>query len=303
MSDRLHPDAEGFRLWYREARELLYRFTGKVPPPVTAGWENSAPGRREAAVADEKLVWRADTRFLQCFRLLKLNGAEGKLEIKGDEIRIHKSNAPGELVVEAAPFPLHSHETVMFSVEVNVEHATPHRSHGCIMASSGSGVFGVQPQVRPLDSGNGRHIMYGLNLQPPGTYYRKYCHYAGEGADVQPMIVVSGDPSISTWRNWRAEDVKDSRNAYRALVEESGARRRAAGFEIASAEEVQRQCAESIDHTARMVTENGVTYLAVDGRKVPPAAFHAVYHHSDHSEMTSGRPITSRGVPITIAWV
>ena len=38
MNDRLHPETEGLKLWYAKAKPLFYRLTGKVPPPVTAGW-------------------------------------------------------------------------------------------------------------------------------------------------------------------------------------------------------------------------------------------------------------------------
>ena len=271
--------------------------------PVTAGWENAAPDRREAEVAAEKLVWRAATDDAEGFRLVKRNGAEGTMEVRDGEIRLCKSNAVGELVVEATPFLLSSNVTVQISAEVSVRSATPYRSHGMLFATSGRGVFGVQREARALDDGNGRNVMSGLNEQPEGTFYRKYCHYVGKGADVQPLIVIAGEPSVSTWRNWRAEDIRDSRAVYTRLQKESEERRKTAGFKLASAEEVARQCAESIDHTARMVTENGIPYLVVDGKKTPPAAFHSVYHHSDFSEMTSGQPVTSHGVPITIAWM
>jgi len=279
--------------------------TGKpsCPDAITAGWENSAPERKEAEVDRGKLLWLADMRLERDFRLLKIDGAEGGIEFRNGELRIHKSNSVGSIVVEAHPFFLQSNVTTMVSAEVTVESATSGRSHGCLMVTPGSGIYGVQPEAKALDGGNGRHIMFGLNEQPSGTYYRKYRHYVGTGADVQPMIVVSGDPSVSSWRNWRAENVEDSRAVYQGVRDEADKRRRLSGLKLASAEEVARQCAESIDHTARVETENGVPYLMIDGKKTPPVAFHSVYHHGDYSEMTSGQPITSRGVPITIAWV
>ena len=303
MNDRLHPETEGLKLWYRKVKPLFYQLTGKTLPPVTAGWENVQPDRQEASVPEEKLIWRADTAFERNFRLVKRNGAEGKMEIRNGEIYVHKSNAIGELIVETAPFPLHSHVTALLSAEVHVESATPGRSHALIKATPSLEDYGTPNFTRDRKDGNSRNINYGLNEQPAGMYYRKYSYYKGENADLYPRIIISGDPSITSWRNWIAMDEKDEQAVYAQLHKESEERRKPLKDTVVSAEEVARQCAASIDHTAKMVTEDGVTYLTVDGERVSPAAFHAVYHHGDYSEMTTGQPITSRGVPITIAWV
>jgi len=303
MNDRLHPEGDGLAIWYRRAKPLFYQLTGKTPPKTTAGWENIATDRKEPAVAEEQLVWLADTRLERNFRLVKRNGAEGKLEIRNGELYVHKSNAIGELVVETMPFPLHSHITVMISAEVHVESATPYRSHATLRAAPSLDDFGIQEEAKALEVCNGRNLMGGLNEQPAGMYYRKYTYYKGKNADVYPRIIISGDPSISVWKNWRAADVQDERRLYTQVQKDTEARRQLLKDTVASTESVTKQCAESIDHTAKMVTENGVTYLTVDGKRIPPSAFHSVYHHGDYSEMTSGQPITSKGVPITIAWV
>jgi len=270
---------------------------------VTAGWENVQPGRAEPRLPADRQLWRADFCRPEDFRLVRRDGAEGLLSFRDGELTIRKTNGIGELIVEAPTFPLGSNVVIRFLADVHVAKALTYRSHGCLRATAGDGTFGVAPEVRESDTGNARNIVGGLIEQAPGMYYRKWCHYLGTGGVVHPLIIVSGAPSVSTWRDWSAEDRQEADAAYRKLAAQTGLRRPKPEDALVSAEAVVRQCAESPDHTAKVVTENGVAYLTVDGGKIPPTAFHSVYHHADYGEMTAGQPVTKAGVPLTVAWV
>ena len=42
----------------------------------------------------------------------------------------------------------------------------------------------------------------------------------------------------------------------------------------------------------------GDRLLEIDGRTAPPVAFHTVYHHSDHSEITAGMPLVEKCITV-----
>ena len=269
---------------------------------VTSGWENVDPCRHNVDIAPEKMLWRASLQTPADIVFVRKEGAEGSVNVIDGELKIEKTNDRGYLLVKAAPFTMKEGVMSQFRADVNVSAAVPDCSHAYLRADDGREWIGYQTGVS--DAGSRPTVNCGLIQQPVGMYYRKRFTYRGEGKPVYPMIVVSGSPSVSTWKNWAADDRKDIDELFlKKIRPETWARRPRPEDAIVSHEEVLRQCAESIDHTAKLETENGVVYLTVDGRKVPPAAYHGVYHHSDYTEITTGQPITSKGVPITIAWV
>ena len=270
--------------------------------PVTAGWEDICKGREEVRVPKEKLLWQADLSSAGAFKVTRRNGAEGQVVFRNGRVGIRKTNAVGEIVVEGPSFPLASNAVIRLIADVHVKSAEPYRSQGLLRALTTGDGMGVDPRFWGEDFGNARNVRSGLLEQPAGMCARKWCHYVGTGTDVRPVIIIAGAPSTSTWRNWEAEDIRDSDAVFKEERARSNERRPPPEPLMASAEEVARQCAASVDHTAQIRTENGIPCLFIDGRKAPAAAFHATYHHSDSSEMTAGQPITRGGVPLTLAW-
>ena len=177
------------------------------PDAVTAGWENINPNRCHEDVAPEKTLWRASPASAGDVTLVRKDGAEGSVEVVNGEIRVEKTNDRGYLLVKVAPFELKAGVRAQFRADVHVVSAVPDCSHAFLRASAGDDWLGYQ---KGMSAGGSRPtVNCGLIQQPAGMYYRKRFTYRGEGAKVHPMIVVSGSPSVSQWKDWSADDVKD----------------------------------------------------------------------------------------------
>jgi len=271
---------------------------------ITDGWENLGIGRDEPFVAGSNLVWKAALSAADAFTLVKRNGAEGEIAFKDGELTVRKTNDKGFLLVKAAPFAAPKDVVLRFTVDVHVDSAIPERSHGYLRASAGNDTIAYDPEGRKADSDGGWNVMMGLTEQPAGVYYRKYYHFKNQQGTVHPTVVIAGDESVSTWKNWTAEDLVESKKAWAEEVRKTHARRPKPEDAVISEEELNRfVSADPVDHTAKTVTENGQVYLMIDGKKTLPVAYHGVYHHSDFSEATTGQLITRGGVPITIPWI
>ncbi len=151
----------------------------------------------------------------------------------------------------------------------------------------------------------GAEEMCGAVNSAPGTPYRKYTHYIVGGAGlVTPVIIVSGVPSKTVWRNWTAEDLDAADEKWSEIYKAKTARDHSS--ERMDEAAFDRLIAnDKIDHTARLEKVGGVTRLLIDGVVSVPTAYRSKGSFGDDAllETFAGGPVVSNGVRLVVKTV
>ncbi len=263
---------------------------------VTDGWENVDPSRIDPIIADA--LWKADLSKGGEFILERRDGAEGFVEFSGGRMTIRKTNDKGYLLLRAPAFAVSTNSPITFSADVSIMDAEPEYCHAMLRAFGDQEFLGFRPGERGVDDPGGWQIMNGLVNAPEGVFWRKYFHHKPDGRSVTPVIVVCGRKSSSVWKDWSAVEHSAVKKAWES-VRADGAARRVKATLMDEAVFEWRNMNDAV-HTARIVKKDGRSLLEIDGRTAPPVAFHTVYHHSDHSEITAGMPLVENGVNVVI---
>ena len=240
---------------------------------VTPGWENVNPNRRELEPA--RVVWQADFSAAGGFSLERHDGAEGRIAFSGGALTIEKTNDRGFLVLKANSFPAQTNLPLRLFADVNVSTGDYLYAQAFLRVCSAPDNF---VRCWKLDtryfSMGGAEEMCGAVNAPPGGTYRKYVHYrVRSDGMVSPVIVVSGTPSVSTWRNWTAEDLDAADAKWAGWYE-----------------------------AAKLAKVDGVTRLLVDGKVAVPTAYRSKssFGEDAHLETFAGGAVVREGVRLVV---
>lgn len=269
---------------------------------VTAGWENICPERRE--FPETAAVWRADFSKKEDFTIRRFQGAEGQVEITPEGIRVSKTNDRGAIVITAKPFEIGTNTEVRFLADHIVSKSDVDYSNGFLR------YYGKQVNYE-LDyraEGHnfwmgGQQTMRGLPCTAPGMPYRKFAQcYAKDGV-LTPVIVVSGAASESVWKNWMAEDVKTAQAKWWPYVKTKWSKSHNA--DRIPDDEFDALLAADKHHTARIVRQDGVSKLLVDGQVTAPILYKSkhVYDGSGYAEngdTFAGKPLDGSSVKLMV---
>lgn len=267
---------------------------------VTDGWENVCETRAEFPVS--KAVWTAkgvpDTSFV----VEKCAGAEGEVSIRDGVVSIRKTNAEGYILVSAPAFglPEGTNELrLLADVEVRdgfVDTASGFlRAHGAVRdlsidgaLESKYGVLGAHKEMR------------GMICSAPGMSYRKYTHCRATERKMTPVIVVSGTPSESVWKNWTAEDLAAADAVWGEYYPTQLAKDHSA--DRTDADAYARKIAADTDHTAEVRRVDGFSRFFVDGKPATPVLYKGKHMMNDGSaaERFAGRPVQQNGVKLMV---
>ena len=275
-------------------------FCAAVSLAATDGWENVNPARKPSPMPGE-IAWTADLSRLSDFSLEKRAGAEGTFTVVGGQIKIVKTNGRGFLLLKAKPFAVDTNRTMRVFADVRAEGATPEFCHGMLRAYGKKELLAIQKEALAEEGGSagGRQMMMGLVNMPEGMFYRKYVHYRSEDGVFTPVIVIVGEPSTSFWKNWTVEDHASAMTMWAGVVAESERRRRGAAAPISLAD-MKSRLEKDVEHTAKVIRDDGCTRFVVDGHEDLPVAYRGVEHQNDFTDMGAFEPIQGKGVRIVI---
>ena len=266
--------------------------------PVTAGWENSNPERREFPAT--AAVWSAPKDGL---RVEMLGGAEGEVFFNGGEIKIRKTNNHGRIVVKAPETRFKDKQVLRFSADVEVSSKNPDDAKGWLSAAEPGKSFKLENRTgrKRLGSGGLRKSLMVNSVS--GTPYRKYNHILAAKKKITPAIVVEGSASESVWRNWMAEDEDVAAEAWARHLEKVRVPDRAS--EMTPDAVFAAELAADIEHTAEVRSMNGRSVLFVDGKPSIPVVYRegTMFHPSAESVTYAGRPLVAKGVKIGVVRV
>lgn len=263
--------------------------------PVTAGWENSNPKRREFPAT--AAVWTVPKDGL---RVEMLGGAEGEVLFNRDEIKIRKTNNHGRIVVKAPETRFKAKQVLRFMADVEVNSAKPDYAKGWLSAAEAGKPFKLENRTgrKRLGSGGLRKSLMVNSV--PGTPYRKYNHILVAKNKLIPAIVVEGAASESVWRNWMAEDEDVAAESWARHLDKVRVPNRAS--EMMSDDKYTAMLASDIEHTAEIRTVDGRSVLFVDGKASVPVVYRegTMFHPPEGSVTYAGGPLVLQGVNIGV---
>ena len=269
--------------------------------PVTAGWENVNPARKEFPPA--RVLWTAGRATKDDFKIERRDGAEGIVEIEKGVVRIEKTNEKGAIVVAAPGFDVPpGTNDVRLAADVAVPDADADYSSGYLRAYGKDEkleiCFALERNFFGL--GGGHNEMRGFACSAPGMTYRKYAHYRATEGRVTPVIVVSGAPSTSIWRNWTVEDLPAAQAKWAEHFKTQQAKDHA-GERVDEAA-FDRALAADVEHTAEIRTVDGVSRLFVDGQPAVPVVYKGKHAFSDGTpaETFAGKAVQGAGVRLMV---
>ena len=267
--------------------------------PLTAGWEDKNPDRRE--FDEPSVLWRADSFIDKAFNMRKLAGAEGEIKIANGKVTIVKTNDKGYLVVEGPSFAIETNRSVRLSADVEVSGSNGDTAHGFLRAFGKYQSYGVSPLFENDFAGAGIPRMHGLPNSPKGQTYRKFGSQVANDGVMTPAIVVTGSPSVSTWSGWKVSDYKDEREEWHKATRTRWPKLK--DNDRQDEKSFAAELAKDIDHTAEIVSVNGVSQLIVDGKLAQPVAYkgpHASGEETPPPERFSGKPLDGSKVPLMV---
>ena len=260
-----------------KAITLLVALSPFVLLANTAGWSNVNPKRSHVEVGE--LFWKADlSRGLDLFTIEKCNGAEGDVSIVdlpegGKAFRIVKSNDIGFIsVAPKNPFPVKKGSELQARASVSGEKNDQDYSVGLLR------MYGKSKRYFYFGGLDGRGAggpkMDFLHNTPKGSPDRKLCRYLADeqnGTNVTPVILVAGTRSDSVWKDWCVEDLKVAKKRWKEFLKKTEPSDHSGDMQEAGA--FEKALAGDVEHTAKVVKENGKSILTIDGKKTPPIVF------------------------------
>ena len=266
--------------------------------PVTEGWENSNPARREFPAT--AAVWKMPESGLA---VEMVDGAEGSVAFEKGALKIVKKNGAGKIVVKAPAAKFKPRQVLRFMADVEVFSAKPDVARGYVTAAEPGKPFKCDHSTGRVRLGSGGLRKNLMVNSVPGTPYRKYNHVLAVRGRLVPAIVVEGAASESVWKGWMAEDVDVAAEAWKLHREKVKVPDRAS--EMTPDDIFAAELAADIEHTAEVRTVNGRSVLFVDGEPSIPVAYREgnMFHPSAEAVTYAGRPLVAKGVKIGVVRV
>ena len=235
--------------------------TRVLPPPVKGVW--TAPIEKGAAAFS--IEWR--------------EGATGTVSFvrtdRGPGLRIAKTTSGGYVVVAAKePFAVPPGMKLRAYAGCASDNADCEYSYGFLRMYGKDEDLAFFSGIKSYGTGGPK--MSCIANTPPGMPDRKLCHFIADdkvGTNITAAIVVAGAPSASVWTHWGVEDYTAANKAWWDAVR---ARKPPTGAKATPAltdEAFDAAVAAEPDHTAKVVRQDGIARLLLDGRQVVPVFF------------------------------
>ena len=266
--------------------------------PLTEGWENSNPARREFPAT--AAVWKMPENGLA---VEMVDGAEGSVAFENGAVKIVKKNDIGRIVVKAPEAKFKTRQVLRFMADVEVFSAKPDVALGFVTAAELGKPFKCEHNTGRVRLGSGGLRKNLMVNSVPGTPYRKYNHVLAVRGRLVPAIVVEGAASESIWKGWMAEDVDVAAEAWKLHLEKVKVPDRAS--EMTPDDVFAAELAADIEHTAEVRSVNGRSVLFVDGKPSIPVVYRegTMFHPPAEAVTYAGRPLVAKGVKIGVVRV
>ena len=264
----------------------------------TAGWGDGTAARK-SIYPYAGVIWRAKDCEDSAFKVFKVGGAEGSVRIADGVVHIERKNDKGYIIVEGPRLSAKNGALMRLAADVEVGNSIGDSCHGFLRA------HGKVQRYKPSETcehdfmAGGIPQSWGLPESPKGRTYRKYGRHLVKDGSIVPVIVITGGPSVSTWSNWVVMDLREESKAWRAQIKPFAPKIR--DGERQSEELYDALLAKDVQHTAKVVRENGVSRLYIDGRPALPVAYKGPHGFAETTpEYFAGGTLQGTGIPFAL---
>ena len=265
---------------------------------LTAGWGDGTAAR-ESIYPYAGVVWSAKDCDDSDFKVFKVGGAEGNVRIADGVIRIERTNDKGCIIVEGPSLPAKNGDQLRLASDVEVTGSVGDSCHGFLRAHGKVQLYKPSETCERDFMAGGIPQSWGLPESPKGRTYRKYGRHVVKDGTVVPVIVIDGGPSVSTWSNWVVMDMREENKTWREQIKPFAPKIR--DSERQDETTYDASLSKDIQHTAKVVRENGVSRLYVDGRAVVPAAYKGPHGFLETTpEYFAGGALQKTGIPFAL---
>lgn len=279
-----------------------------VSVALTDGW--TLPPRTIVRPDDAKAWIAAIGKGEEAFAVSRLSGAEGDVVFEGDAIRVVKRNDRGMIrIMSRQPFPVMGNCTrIRASAEVESSVDEPMAAEGYVRIGPMGRWGGIDRYDYKADGRalSGKQKLDKLISTPVGRPQLKAAHYERTGKGdtnlLHVCIYVSGGPSVSVWRNVRADPVPEVRKANCAVRPKRTLSGRNFATNMVDREVFHRGISASAEHCAKVVKDGEFARLTVDGKPVPPILFKGGGVADDRVAFC-GKRMHEAGIPLLVASV
>lgn len=265
---------------------------------MTAGWGDGTAAQN-SIYPYAGIVWSAKNCGDSAFKVFKVGGAEGNVRITGGVIRIERTNCKGCIIVEGPSLPAKNGAELRLAADVEVSGSIGDSCHGFLRAHGKVQLYKPSETCERDFMAGGIPQSWGLPNSPKGRTYRKYGRHVVKDGTIVPVIVIDGGMSVSTWSNWVVMDMREEAKAWREQIKSlapkirNGERQEEAIYDVMLAKDIQ--------HTAKVVRENGVSRLYVDGRPALPVAYKGPHGFQEAMpEYFAGGTLQRTGIPFAL---
>ena len=270
---------------------------------MDSGWHNISADR--PAPPQGTRYWQEgfESGSLDDYLVEFRNGAKGEVKIvpapapgSGKVLKIVKSNGEGIIVItRKKPVPVPRNTQLQSFIHTSCSNANPDFAIGFIRLYSGKEDLTYN---RTLDGrGPGGPKMQFISNTPPGVRERKLAHCKSgkeKNASVVPVIVVAGTPSESFWDDWGIENFSEAKEEWEKIIRQKKPSSRAG--DMIPLETFEKNLHNDPDHTAKVVTVNGIPRLMIDGREHPGVLYKGPVNGKNVKNLFAGRPMQKAGI-------
>jgi len=274
--------------------------SGTINAVEREGWDNICKTRvlRERT---DRIFWEADfSQGAEAFTVEMLKGAEGEVSFADGRMTVRKTNAAGHIVVKAKnPFSRPDGAKLKSFADAEVSGADPLYSLAFPRILDSRKLLSAcwSLDAERVFMGGGEKIAYLANTAP-GVAERRFSNFivsAKGGSDLVPALVIAGAPSITVWHRWGVEDYDAANSAwekFRAAYTTAGAGK--TNFEDSVL--FDRRIADDVEHTAKIVKQDGRVRFLVDGKEEAPVIYKNPYSWGYSWGDFDGRGFAREGV-------
>lgn len=265
---------------------------------ATAGWGDGTAARNSIYPYDG-VIWSAKDCADTGFKVFKVGGAEGDVRIRNGVICIKRTNDKGCIIVEGPALSAKNDMRLRLAADVEVKNSIGDSCHGFLRAHGKVQCYKPSEDCEADFMAGGIPQSWGLPNSPEGRTYRKYGRHVVKDGSIVPVIVVTGGKSVSEWHNWVVMDLRAETLAWRESIKPFAPKLRDA--ERQDEATYDAGLAKDVQHTAKVVRENGVSRLYVDGKPTLPVAYKGPHGFAESTpEYFAGGTLQGTGIPFVV---
>ncbi len=272
---------------------------------MDSGWHNINPARPGPPQGTRYWQEGFESGSLDDYRVEFRDGAKGEVKIVSaparngkKALKIVKSNAEGTIVItRKTPVPVPAKTELQSFIHYTSSNANPDFAIGFIR------IYPKKEDLsynRNLDGrGPGGPKMQFISNCAPGEWERKLAHCKSTGGKksvITPVIVVAGTPSESYWDDWGIENFSEAKEEWKEIIRKKTPASRTG--DMIALEVFEKNLQNDIEHTAKVVTVNGIPRLMIDGKEHSGVLYKGPVNGKNVKNRFAGRPMQEAGIDL-----